>query len=442
MSGLRFCFFTTFYPPFNFGGDGIGIRRLAHGLARRGHHVTVVHDADAYSLLSEGPDPQPLEEPEGVEVVSLRSRFGGLSMLLTHQVGAPLMHGGRIRRLLQDGQFDVIVYHNISLVGGPALIACGGDAVRLYMAHEHWLVCPMHVLWRHGRELCTGRECLRCTLRHRRPPQLYRYTGMMDRHLEEVDAFVAMSAFSRDKHREFGFQFPMEVVPYFLPDPDGREDAVTAHELASGGGDGRDGEHWSAQDTSPHTRPYFLFVGRLEEIKGLQDVIPVFSDFPDADLLIAGDGEFRTALEEMASGLGNVHFLGRLGLEDLQRAYRHSLALIVPSVCYETFGIILIEAFSQKTPVIARRLGPFPEIVERADAGALFDSREDLRAAMRKMIDDPAWRDARAGNGYRAFREEWTESAVIPRFLDVVRRAAGRRGSSRIADKLSAVEAT
>src|ERR1700682_4580848 len=45
--GLRFCFITTFYPPYNFGGDGIAVQRLARALIRRGHCVTVIHDVDA-----------------------------------------------------------------------------------------------------------------------------------------------------------------------------------------------------------------------------------------------------------------------------------------------------------------------------------------------------------------------------------------------------------
>jgi hypothetical protein len=44
----RFCFLTTSYPRFNFGGDGLGVQRMARGLAKRGHEVTVVHDADAF----------------------------------------------------------------------------------------------------------------------------------------------------------------------------------------------------------------------------------------------------------------------------------------------------------------------------------------------------------------------------------------------------------
>ena len=90
MSGLRFAFLTTFYPPYNFGGDGIGIQRLARGLVRAGHHVTVIHDADAYLSLAKGPPPTGEPEPDGLEVVSLRSRLGVVSPLLTQQTGRPI----------------------------------------------------------------------------------------------------------------------------------------------------------------------------------------------------------------------------------------------------------------------------------------------------------------------------------------------------------------
>jgi hypothetical protein len=61
MAGLRFCSLTTFYPPFNFGGDGIDVQRTARALAARGHHVTVIHDVDAYQWLSSHQLP---EQPE------------------------------------------------------------------------------------------------------------------------------------------------------------------------------------------------------------------------------------------------------------------------------------------------------------------------------------------------------------------------------------------
>ena len=415
MSGLRFCMLTTFYPPYNFGGDGIGIQRFCHGLLRRGHEVTVVHDADAYLALA-GEEPAPVEHPAGLTVHSLRSGLGRLSPLLTQQLGRPVVHGGAIRRLLEQGRFDVVNYHNVSLVGGPGLLALG-DALKIYMAHEHWLVCPSHVLWRHNRERCDARQCLRCVLHYRRPPQLWRYTGLLHRRLHHVDAFIAMSEFSRRKHREFGFPREMEGVNYFLPDLDETDATV--------------------QDTdSPHPRPYFLFVGRLEIIKGLDDVIPVFRQHPDADLLIAGEGEYQGPLRGLAEGADNVQFLGRVKPDDLRRYYRHALALIVPSVCFETFGIILIESFRQGTPVIARRLGPFPEILQRSGAGLLFETEAELRAAMHRFQEEPELRRELGARAVQAFIDHWSESAVMPRYLEVVRRAAERSGRQCVAEAL------
>jgi glycosyltransferase involved in cell wall biosynthesis len=416
MSGLRFCMLTTFYPPYSFGGDAIGIQRFSRALVKRGHHVTVLLDVDAYNVLSHRPEPALPAATDGVEVITLRSRTPRLSVLLTQQAGRPVLQGRTIRKLLADGKYDVIVYNNVSLAGGPGLLACG-DALKLYMAHEHWLVCPSHVLWRHGRELCTGRECLRCVLSYHRPPQLWRYTGGLERQLHHVDAFIAMSEFSRNKHREFGFRPGMEVVNYFLPDNPAAAPAPDA-------------------GTSPHPRPYFLFVGRLEKIKGLDDVIPVFQDYDRADLVIAGDGEYTATLQKIAAGNPRVRFLGRVAPDDLDRYYRHAIALIVPSVCYETFGIILIESMRQGTPVLARRIGPFPEIVERSQGGLLFDNPGELASAMQQLQDDPAQRTRLADNGRRGFLKYWSEDAVIPVFLDVVKRAAARTRRMDIVDKL------
>ena len=420
---LRLCFLTTFYPPYNFGGDGIGIQRLVHALARRGHRVTVVHDADAFEVLR--PSPRvPLDEPSeppGVDVVRLRSGFGALSLLLTQQTGRPVLNGRRIRAILEAGQFDVVNFNNISLVGGPGLLSYGGNALRIYLAHEHWLVCPTHTLWRHDREVCTGRECLRCSLRYKRPPQVWRYTGYLERQLHHVDAFIAMSEFSRDKHREFGFPYDMEVMPYFLPD--------VAESISE------------TTDRSPHERPYFLFVGRLERIKGLDDVIPIFERYDGADLLIAGDGEYKPALQRLAAGNSRVKFLGRLSPHALERYYRHAVAAIVPSVCFETFGIILIEAFRQGTPVLARRIGPFPEIVGKSGGGVLFDTADDLLGAMTRLQENPAERRALSRAGYRSCRANWSEDAVVPQYLDIVRRAAERRAAEPRSTAIEAVAA-
>lgn len=416
-TGLRFCMVTTFYPPANFGGDGISTQRLARALARRGHHVTVLHDLDAYRALAGRAAPGPEPDPDGVEVVTLRSRLGRLSPSLTHQLGRPTAHARALQRLLGNGRFDVIHFHNVSLIGGPGILAYG-DAVKLYTATEHWLVCPTHVLWRHDREPCSSRECLRCVLRHRRPPQLWRYGGYLRRQLHHVDVFIAKSRFSRDKHRALGFPREMQVVPNFLPDTAPPSDGP-----------------------SPHARPYFLFAGRLEAIKGLEDVIDAFRGIRGADLLIAGEGSQGAALRRRAADADNVKFVGRLDEIDLDRHYMHAVAAIAPSAGFETFGLVVIEAFRRSTPVIARELGSFPELIRESQAGLLFRTPDDLRAAVQRLLDSPSERARRSARARRAFVQRWSEERVLPRYLDVVGGAIARKGRMNLLPKLAVAAA-
>ncbi len=404
---------TTFYPPYSFGGDAIGVERLSKALARRGHDVTIVHDVDAFVSLAGG-EPDRTTSDGDVRVIGLRSRHGLLSNLLTHQMGKPIVHRRRIDDLLKPGAFDIVWYHNVSLIGGPGLLAMG-DGLKIYEAHEHWLVCPTHVLWRHDREICRQRQCLRCVVSYRRPPQIWRYTGMLDRHLGFIDAFIAKSEFSRRKHQEFGFSREMNVVPYFLP----------KNETQPPSGSGR-----------PHDRPYFLFVGRLEKIKGLDDVIPVFADFPDTDLLIVGDGSYESELRQRAEGISNVIFTGRLSQHQLAQYYEHAIALIVPSVCFETFGIILIESFRNGTPVIARNLGPFGEIVSQCDGGELFANSRELKDAIRRMKNEPDHRKKLANNALSGFKTHWSEDSVMTAYFAVLRNAAVASGDTAVRDAL------
>lgn len=419
---LRFAFVTTFYPPHNFGGDGIGVQRWARALARRGHHVTVICDTDVYELLRTGPAPARVQEEEGITVHRLRTRAPSASVLLTQQAGRPVVNGRRIERILSAGRFDVINYHNVSAIGGPGVLALG-RAIKLYTAWEHWLVCPSHVLWRHDREACTGRECLRCVLHYKRPPQLWRYTGGLERQLRHVDAFIALSQFSRAKHREFGFPRDMEVLPGFLPDVEPGASRP------------------AAEGASPHARPYFFFAGRLERIKGLDDVIPVFARYEGADLLIAGDGTHRAALERLAAGNARVRFLGQLDQDALARYNAHAIAAIVPTAGFETFGFVIIEAFRRGTPVIARRIGPLPELVEQANGGATFQTADELEAALHRLQHDASHRERLAANAYDGFVRHWTESAVLPRFFTMLSRVARDRGAMDIVRALEAERA-
>lgn len=414
-AGLRFAMVTTFYPPCHFGGDGQAVRRLAHALANRGHQVDVIHDIDAFTALGGTVAPGTEPEPEGVRVHGLKSPLGALSCVATHQFGRPVVHGKKIREILGQG-FDVIHFHNISLVGGPGILEYGAG-IKLYTAHEHWLVCPSHTLWRHNRELCDARECLRCVAHYRRPPQLWRQSEMLERQTRNIDAFMTFSQFCADKHREFGFQQTMSVAPPFLLDA---EAPGTAPESLR-----------SAQDP-----PYFLFVGRLEAIKGLQDVIPLFRNEGTAELWIAGSGADEKRLRELADGAPRVRFLGQQTAEQLRDLYRDAVALIVPSVCYEVFALVIIEAFRQGTPVVARRQGPFPEIVAKSDGGLLFDTVDELEKALSALLDSDDLRAKLGSAAAKAARLLWSESVAMKHYFELIGEIARRRGDNELLRKV------
>lgn len=403
---LRIASLTTFYPPYNFGGDGIDVQRTARVLAGLGHEVTVIHDTDAYRSLTGGEPPAVAPDPD-VEIIRLRSSSPRLSSLLTHQLGRPVLQRRALAELDRTRQFDVVLFNNMSLVGGPGLLHFGRDAVRIYVAHEHWLVCESHVLWRHNREACVGRQCLRCVLHHRRPPQLWRYTGALDRALGHVDAFVARSEFSRAQHARFGFPRPMDVVPYGVPIP-----AVPY-----------DGP-------SPHPRPYCFFAGRLEPIKGVADLIDVFTGDSGPDLVIAGEGTLGEALRARAAGCPRVHFLGRLPSDRLAPYYRHAVASLVPSKGFETFGMVVIESLAQGTPVIARRLGPLPEIIEATAGGLTFATPEELRAHIAAYAADPAAARARGLRGREAAQRQFSPDHVTAQLVAIMERERARKRSA------------
>jgi len=404
---LRFCMITTFYPPYNFGGDGIFVHHLSNELARRGHYVEVIHCLDSYRMLAGQDPPRTYDDHPHVTVHGLKSRFGFLSPLATQQTGFPLFKSSRMRQILEQ-PFDVINYHNISLVGGPKVLELG-TGIKLYTMHEYWLVCPTHVLFRFNRAPCTRPHCLTCSLYQKRPPQWWRYLGLLESAAKHVDAFIALSSFSQGEHRQMGFNFPIVHIPGFVASTG---PALPAPADVVGTAQGE---------------PYFLFVGRLEKLKGLQTLIPLFRRHRQARLLIAGSGTYEPRLRQLAGGSPNIRFLGHLSERRLQGLYEHAVALIVPSLCFELFPLVIVEAFTHRTPVIARHLGALAELVEQSGGGFAYNTEEELRQAMDRLLEDAALRRELGRRGYEAYQQNWTVEAHLKGYLSLIGELAARR---------------
>ena len=408
---LNFLHLTTFYPPYSFGGDAVQLYRLAHALAEEGHHVDVVHCVDSYHLLHPGPPPVAYDEHPNVVRHELRSGVKSLSPLLTQQTGRTWLKRKTIDEVLRQRPYDVIHFHNISLLG-PEILAirpAQGTPVKIYTTHEHWLICPTHVLWKFNRAPCEKPECLRCTVQAKRPPQLWRYTGLLERMAGNVDQFVAPSRFTARMHAERGFPRPVDYLPNFIDRVD---------------------EDWRNPAPRPQEKPYFLFVGRLELIKGLQTLIALWDRVPQYDLLVAGTGTYEAELRAMAAANPRIKFFGALPQRELGALYHHAIACIVPSITYETFGMISVEAFARKTPVIARDLGALPEVVEDSGGGFVYRTDEELLQAMERFADSPVLRAEMGQKGYEAFLQWWCREAHLRTYFDYLNRAAERKYGS------------
>jgi glycosyltransferase involved in cell wall biosynthesis len=405
---LRICMVTTFYPPYNFGGDGIVVQRLATELADRGHHVEIIHCVDAFLALkpTTHTDQAPPPRHPNLVVHSLKSRAGILSPIFTHQTGRPVLKRRAIKRILAAGRFDVVHFHNMSLIGPTAVHYT--KAIRLYTPHEHWLVCPLTVLWKFNREPCTTKRCVACTLYAGRPPQLWRFTGLLKRVMPRFDAVVTPTRFTWDKHLEMGLPpvKRVEYLPHFLrlPPP--------------------------ASTTSPWPRPYFLYVGRLETMKGVQVLIDAFRAVPHSDLLICGQGTHESRLRQLAEGLPHVHFLGQRSHDELQHLYAHAVAAVVPSVGYEVFGVVILEALSQRTPVIVHELGALQEVVRDLRGGLLYRDVAGLRTAIETLRWQPELRKAIGETGYRGVTELADPDSHIRRYLALIKRLADAKAAT------------
>lgn len=407
----RFCLITTFYPPYHFGGDGVCVYRLAEALARRGHEVDVIHSIDAYHLGHPGEPEISFTHHPNVTVHGLRSSLPALASLSAQQTGRPAAYAARLAALIDERDYDVIHYHNVSLMGGPGVLR-NGRALKLYTAHEYWLICPTHVLFRNGEEACTKRTCWSCTVKSRRPPQLWRSTGFTKSCTRHIDLFLMPSRFAMERHRAAGLDRPMTVLPHFVDVPSAPADSSTVPDARP--------DRSALPDAGADERPYFLFVGRLEKLKGVQDLLRLFADYSAARLLIVGDGDQRAELQAQAAALPHVTFLGSVHPSELTGLYAGALAVLVPSLCYEVFNLIPIEAFAQGTPAIVRDLGATPELVRDSGAGMTWQTLDECREAMERLRTEPGLAAELGRKGRAAWEQRWTEDVHMDRYLAMV----------------------
>jgi phosphatidylinositol alpha-mannosyltransferase len=149
------------------------------------------------------------------------------------------------------------------------------------------------------------------------------------------------------------------------------------------------------------------FIGRFEEPrKGLQvliDALPIIARFiPDVRLLIAGPGESDEFVQGLDIGLRNrLAFLGFLTDEEKASFLKSIDIYVAPNTGGESFGIILTEALSAGTPVVASDIPAFKAVLENGDAGLLFKNEEpaDLAKVLIGLLRDKDLQEKLSTNG-------------------------------------------
>lgn len=190
--------------------------------------------------------------------------------------------------------------------------------------------------------------------------RLYRPLGT--RVLMRADAVVAVSNWESDRLRE-EFGLSPRVIP-----------------------NGIDVNRFQNAVPETYARPYMLCVGRLEEYKGVQQVIRSLTHLPEYDLRIAGTGPYEERLRELVAeeGLGErVEFLGYVSEERLPRLYAGASVYVTMS-SFEAFGLTVGEALAAGVPCVVKRAGA---LVDWTDYDGCVAADGDLPEAVRQARD-------------------------------------------------------
>lgn len=188
------------------------------------------------------------------------------------------------------------------------------------------------------------------------------------------------------------------------------------------------------------SRPYVGFLGRLEEVKGLDYLLDAAAQLRQpGTLLIAGDGPEKAKLQAQAERLGlaeRVRFLPGMTFAEVPAYVKALDLLVLPSITIppwhkEQFGRVLTEAMSAGVPVLGSSSGAIPEVI--GDAGVVVPERDvdSLAREIDRLLADPAERLRLASRGRERVERYYGWPVVARQALDLYRAALERRAARR-----------
>ncbi len=220
---------------------------------------------------------------------------------------------------------------------------------------------------------------------------------------KDIDSYIAISRFSRNKFIEFG----LDEEKIYL------KNNFLAIE----------------PEDSKRDNNYALYLGRLVDYKGVNTLMRAFKINPSFNLKIIGDGPLTRDIRRFASLYSNIELLGRLDKDSVFEAIRNSSFIIFPSECYENMPVTIIESFVFSKPVIASNLGAAKELITNRVNGILFEpgDAEGLSENIFYLFSHYKERIEMGKNANRFFRERYDKEKSYHDLVDIYTKTINSR---------------
>lgn len=302
----------------------------------------------------------------------------------------------KIERLIADTQPELAHVHGFMHELSPSILtairAAGIPVVQTL--HDYKMLCPNTNFVSQGEvcERCKGHRYYNAVLRRCKrdslPASLLASAEMyihklLRLHEEQVDMFISPSQFLQQKALEHGVQKPIFNIPNFI-DVDAFQPCYESEN-------------------------YFIYAGRLVDVKGINTLIRAMRQVRGARLYVAGWGDLEDTLRTYVreNGMDNVTFLGHLATPDLISLVQRAAFTVVPSEWYENYSMSVIESLACGTPVIGARIGGIPEQIIDGWNGLLFEpgNATELAQKIQCLLDQPGLAGEMGRNGRERVEE-------------------------------------
>ena len=308
---------------------------------------------------------------------------------------------GKMRRVLEDFEPDVVHLNNINFQLTPSVIYAvrayekkHGRKIRIvYTAHDYQWVCPNHMM----RIPSTGEICFACRggdyvqcsknrcIHNSRVKSLLgtieaKYYAKRQTY-GLVDVIVCPSEFMKKRLDTNPLLADKTVVMHNFIDAD----AMKRAETACGTDTGQDTVQKSAMRHDG--RDYVVYFGRFSEEKGTKTLLDACRALQDIPFVFAGTGPLEDKVNEVA----NVENRGFVTGEALRKLVSRARFSVYPSEWYENCPFSVMESQMYGTPVLVSDLGGAPELVQAGKTGELFrgGNVEELTEHIRALWNNP-----------------------------------------------------